>query len=69
MGGHLIASTQQGRVIAVSRDGQLATEFRAPLDENNKAFGFLTDAIMLPEGSVDPELFRCPGHAEIGSSL
>lgn len=60
-GGHLIASTQQGRVIAVAPDGNLAMEFRAPLDEKNAAVGFLTDTIMLPEDSIDAELFQCPG--------
>lgn len=60
-GGHLIASTQQGRVMAVSPDGTLAMEFRAPLDEKKAAVGFLTDAMMLPEDSIDPELFHCPG--------
>jgi hypothetical protein len=63
-GGHLIASTQQGRVLAIAKDGHLAMEFRAPLDENNTAFGILTDAMMLPEDSIDADLFRCPDGAE-----
>jgi hypothetical protein len=63
-GGHLIASTQQGRVLALAKDGRLAMEFRTPLDEGNTVFGFLTDAVMLPEDSIDPALFQCPGRAE-----
>jgi Arylsulfotransferase (ASST) len=64
-GGHLIASTQQGRVMALSRNGDLAMEFRAPLDDQKSAFGFLTDAMMLPERSIDPGLFHCPGKDQL----
>jgi len=62
-GGHLIASTQQGRVIAVSADGSLAMEFLAPLDERNSVFGFQTDALMLREENIDHNFFDCPGKA------
>lgn len=68
-GGHLIASTQQGRVLAVANDGRLAMEFRAPLDEKRTAFGFLTDAMMLPEDSIDPALFHCPGRSAAGALM
>lgn len=61
-GGWLIASTQQGRVLEISPDGEIALDFQAPLDDEKSTFGFLTDAIFLPEESIDPSVFQCPEH-------
>lgn len=61
-GGWLIASTQEGRAIEVAPDGEVALDFQAPLDDDRSSFGFLTDAVFLPAGSIDPSAFRCPDH-------
>lgn len=60
-GGWLIASTQQGRVIEISPDGKVALDLRAPLDDERSTFAFLTDAVFLPDDSIDPSVFQCPG--------
>ncbi|HET6621268.1 MAG TPA: arylsulfotransferase family protein [Dongiaceae bacterium] len=60
-GGWLIASPGQGRAIELSPDGKVALEFYDVLDEKARAFGVISQAVFLPEGSIDIGAFQCRG--------
>ncbi|HEX6119022.1 MAG TPA: arylsulfotransferase family protein [Dongiaceae bacterium] len=62
-GGWLITSAEQGRVVEVSPDGKIALEFYSVLDEEAPTFGILSQAVLLPEGSIDIGAFQWPGPA------
>jgi hypothetical protein len=58
-GGWLISSPGQGRVVELAPDGKIALEFYDVLDEKARAFGVISQAIFLPEGSIDIGAFQC----------
>jgi hypothetical protein len=58
-GGWFIASPEQGRAIEVSPGGNIALEFYDVLDEKARAFGVISQAVFLPEGSIDIGAFQC----------
>ncbi len=58
-GGFLIASTQQGRIIEVSPDGQLALDFQNRTKEEQLAHTILSAGIFLPEGALKAGDFQC----------
>jgi hypothetical protein len=58
-GGWLIASPGQGRVVELAPDGTIALEFYDVLDEKARAFGVISQAVFLPEGSIDIGAFQC----------
>jgi hypothetical protein len=57
--GFLIASSEQGRILEVSPDGKVALEFYSIMDEKTRAFGVISQAVFLPEGSIDMGAFQC----------
>jgi hypothetical protein len=58
-GGELIASTQQGRIIEVSPDGEVALEFYNRLSGERPLHTILSIAVFLPEGAFNPGDFQC----------
>jgi hypothetical protein len=58
-GGWLITSPEQGRVVEVAPDGRIALEFYDVLDGKARAFGVISQADFLPEGSIDIGAFQC----------
>ncbi|HEX6121205.1 MAG TPA: arylsulfotransferase family protein [Dongiaceae bacterium] len=58
-GGWLISSPGQGRIVELAPDGQIALEFYDVLDEKARAFGVISQAVFLPEGSIDIGAFQC----------
>lgn len=58
-GGFLIASTQQGRIIEVSADAQLALDFQHRVQEEGLAHTILSAGIFLPEGALNAGDFQC----------
>jgi Arylsulfotransferase (ASST) len=58
-GGFLIASTQQGRIIEVSADGQLALDFQNRAKDERLAHTILSAGIFLPEGALKAGDFQC----------
>lgn len=58
-GGFLIASTQQGRIIEVSADGQLAMDFHNRTKEENLANTILSAGVFFPEGAFKAGDFQC----------
>jgi hypothetical protein len=43
----------------MSPDGNIALDFYAVLDEKAPTFGVLSQAVFLPEGSIDIGAFQC----------
>jgi Arylsulfotransferase (ASST) len=58
-GGELIASTQQGRIIEVSADGQVALEFYNRVPGERPLHTILSIAAFLPEGAFNRGDFQC----------
>jgi hypothetical protein len=58
-GGWFITSPEQGRAIELAPDGKIALEFYDVLDEKARAFGVISQAVFLPEGSIDMGAFQC----------
>ncbi|MEZ5830570.1 MAG: arylsulfotransferase family protein [Dongiaceae bacterium] len=58
-GGWLITSTEQGRVIELSQNGDVALEFYNRMGGGDQMFTILSSATFLPEDSVKPGAFRC----------
>jgi hypothetical protein len=58
-GGWLISSTQQGRILEVSANGEVALDFYNRLNEGKIAYSILAKAIFLPEDAVKPGAFQC----------
>jgi hypothetical protein len=58
-GGWLISSTQQGRILEVSSDGEVALDFQNRLNEGNIDFSILSAAAFLPEDAINPGALQC----------
>jgi hypothetical protein len=58
-GGWLIASTQQGRIIEVSPDGNVALDFYNRLTEDGPGYTTLSSSVFLPVEDVKPGAFQC----------
>jgi hypothetical protein len=58
-GGRLITSSQQGRTIELSAEGEIAAEFYIVLREDGPIFGVISESIFLPEEAIDLGALRC----------
>jgi hypothetical protein len=58
-GGWLITSTEQGRIIELSRSGDVALEFYNRLTGDAQVYTLLSSAIFVPEQAVTPGAFLC----------
>lgn len=58
-GGWLVASTQQGRILEVSPDGQVALDFYNRVTEDEPMFTTLSSSIFIPAENLTPAAFQC----------
>ncbi len=58
-GGWLIASTQQGRILEVSPEGEVALDFYNRLTEDKSVYSILSGSVFLPEEAVNLQAFQC----------
>jgi hypothetical protein len=58
-GGQLITSSQQGRTIELTAEGEIAAEFYIVLREDGPIFGVISESIFLPEEAIDLGALRC----------
>lgn len=58
-GGWLISSTQQGRILEVSADGEVALDFYSRLPGDTPPYSLLTTSVFLPKDTFDPGALKC----------